>query len=1133
MLFAGPGVAIAAGIPSRDQLLATLIARADAAGAGEAILAEMKDLAARAQIIDALSAAKQALGPGDFGAAVERELDDQGIDALPDLALAIGELRGGIRAALTTNLDGLLERAFGGAWPAISRATADLAQRRRFILKLHGTLVDRSTWVLTREEYDRAMLVDERLKQAFAALFNACTLLFVGYQPGDDDLEAVLARVRAFAGDQPPRHFALLPAAAMTPYRRGLLAQAGVRAIAVDDGDGAARVLRDLAREIDDGPPASEGDACPIFGGAARSAVELGCPFPGLAFFDQDRARFFFGRSAEIAEAVQKLGDSPEGHRRWLQVEGASGAGKSSLARAGLVPAVVVKGWVAGAPRAWRVAVFRPGSDPVVALAAAVHAALKDRLPEGVSLDATVASLRASDDALGAFLREHAPAGHGFLLLADQLEEAFSLAGAAPRAQLDALLARAVRDAGGPLYLITTLRIDFAGRLHELPALEAILNAEASRYHLKTMRGPGLRAAIEGPAKVAGLVWEHGLPERILESADASEGGLPLVAHVLQALWARRDGQTLRHAAYDALGGVGGALSQSADAIVDGLGPEGRARVRRLFLRLVKIGRGAPDARQTATRDQALEAAGGGAEAERILGRLSGGRDPKRPESAMTPARLLMVGGREGEAGEDQVEIVHEALIRQWKTLRNWIAESRHAMERRDDLEAAAQVWEAAGAPPDDLPSGAQLAYLRGAEGYSDRGRRYLDAADRRERRRVRRARIVIAALAAGVVAFGGIAAYALKQRQEVAAQRDLAQRRLDDAIGLTDEVNLTVERQLGAIPAAADAQKSLLLQVTDLQAKLLAGASSSKEALHGRVMLSVNQGDLALRWSDPALAKDRYAGAAVSAGRLAEAFPGTIDAYRDMAMTHRKLGEISLTLNDVATARAELDIARGFAEVLAGVDPKQPDLKRELAGCYLGLSEVAKRSNDAAALRDLRDRMIKLQITPTETDLSTPESAASYLGYEDHLADFALADRDLATALDADRRRIKVREDLLTRQSGHTGVRRDLAMSYAHLGDVHEAGGDHAAAREAYAREIDLLPALLAAEPGEILWDLLLAEAHASLAVVAAKMKDPGALRVHRDEALRIVDRAEKSGRLKNTIRVDQVRARLAALGP
>lgn len=460
------------------------------------------------------------------------------------------------------------------------------------------------------------------------------------------------------------------------------------------------------------------------------------CPFPGLAFFDERMADSFFGRRAEVDEAVARLGDTSHGHRRWLQIEGPSGVGKSSLVRAGLVPAVR-KGRIEGAPKSWRVAIFRPGTNPVRALAREVGRALEDVGPP--SVEALLQQLQGSSGALCEILRAWVPANEGFVLVVDQLEEAFALADRESRAALDALLARALRDSEGSLYLLTTIRSDFVGRFGELPALESLLNnhEEVARYLLKAMTAPGLRESVEEPAKRAGIEWQQGLATRVLKDASASEGGLPLLAYVLRALWSNREGRVLTHRAYEDLGRVGGALAKSADAIVDELGKEGKEQARRMLLRLVKIGRGADDTRQMASREEVIAAAGG-EHAESVLTRLSGGTDSKGAGDAM--ARLVTVGAGE-DAGEQRVELMHEALLKEWRTLRQWLDEGRKGLELRDDVEGAALLWTATAEPKDGLPRGGQLAYVRGATGLSARGQRYLEAAERLERSRVSRAR--------------------------------------------------------------------------------------------------------------------------------------------------------------------------------------------------------------------------------------------------------------------------------------------------------------------------------------------------------------------------------------------------------
>ncbi|AUX30511.1 MULTISPECIES: SIR2 family protein [Sorangium] len=250
LLFVGAGVSAAAGLPSWERLIAELVDRARARGAKEEDVDEITELIRKHQFIDALSAAKDSLGKTEFHAVISRLLDDRAIKSLPEIATTIASLQTKLRAVLTTNVDGLLERAFGGSWPAISRATGDLARQQRVIFKLHGTILDSSTWVFTRDEYDRALYADLRLRDTFTALFLTCPILFVGYGLADDDFDQLLARVRALSGDQPPRHFALVPSKTVTTYRRKRLESAGVRLIAYPNEDGTHAELVSALRSL-------------------------------------------------------------------------------------------------------------------------------------------------------------------------------------------------------------------------------------------------------------------------------------------------------------------------------------------------------------------------------------------------------------------------------------------------------------------------------------------------------------------------------------------------------------------------------------------------------------------------------------------------------------------------------------------------------------------------------------------------------------------------------------------------------------------------------------------------------------------------------------------------------------------
>ncbi|WP_437646811.1 SIR2 family protein [Sorangium sp. So ce362] len=257
IVFAGAGVSAAAGMPTWRQLAEKLRDRARKRSADPAVVDEIQQYISSNQLINALSAAKLALGPQDFNWTVDKELDDTGRD-VPELARAIAALKPKLKAVLTTNIDRFLERAFQGEWRVIDRPAADVVMDRRFILKLHGTLRAWDTWVFSRDQYDRAIFGSPLLQDAFGALYRAHSILFVGFGLADDNIDQTLARVRALAGGQPPMHFALLPEG-VPPFRRRLLEESGIRLILYENqaGDHAevAQVLLGLEPTAAPPPP--------------------------------------------------------------------------------------------------------------------------------------------------------------------------------------------------------------------------------------------------------------------------------------------------------------------------------------------------------------------------------------------------------------------------------------------------------------------------------------------------------------------------------------------------------------------------------------------------------------------------------------------------------------------------------------------------------------------------------------------------------------------------------------------------------------------------------------------------------------------------------------------------------------
>ncbi|MCY1075073.1 nSTAND1 domain-containing NTPase [Archangium lansingense] len=392
-------------------------------------------------------------------------------------------------------------------------------------------------------------------------------------------------------------------------------------------------------------------------------------PYRGLLPFDKAHARFFFGRDSEIQTVLDKLKQHP-----FVAVVGASGVGKSSLVRGGVLPRLEDPAAGLG-PRPY-IKTMTPGDRPLRALADQLATLVPpaDRLRTAEDLAWRLAS---RPEALCDAVRTLTAGQPGiFVLVVDQLEELFTLATGEGASKEVAAFVSNLRDAveqgRGSLKVIVTLRADFFERCLNMPALRELM--QEHQVLLGCLGPDALRDAIVRPAQAVGAFLEKGLVGTILKDVSQEPGTLPLLEHALYELWRARRGAWLTLSAYEASGGVAGALQRRAQACYEALNPEERDLARQLFLRLTSQGEGTPDTRRRMAR---AELAGVSAEqVEHVLGVLSG------PET-----RLLVADG-------DTVEVAHEALIHEWPTLRQWLDEGRQEWRVLRRLTEAANEWD-------------------------------------------------------------------------------------------------------------------------------------------------------------------------------------------------------------------------------------------------------------------------------------------------------------------------------------------------------------------------------------------------------------------------------------------------------
>ncbi len=461
----------------------------------------------------------------------------------------------------------------------------------------------------------------------------------------------------------------------------------------------AAVIDRALARDPATRPASADALALALAtasDGATPARVDN--PYRGLAAFGAEDRALFFGRGADVGAIVDRLRSEQA-----VVVVGDSGVGKSSLVRAGVLPAIAAGGL--GGERAWATAAMRPGADPLTAAAAVLD----------------------GDGGFEARLAAATAGGGGLVLFVDQAEELITQCDRAVAARFaDALVSALARDPG--LRVIASVRGDFVTRLAEVPGLAALVTR--GLHLVGPLDDAGRREAIVGPAQVAGVAFEAAAVDA-LAADSAGRGGLPLLQFALTLLWQRRDVAAARITLADvaAIGGVAGALARHADGVIAALDPRGRELARRILTGLVTADG------TSAVRD-ASELALRGAEGEATLAALIDGR---------------LVVARDGRGGASYA-LAHDALIAHWSTLVGWLADDVGLRARRQRLTVAAAEWERLGRGRDGLLVGRPLAEAAELDDLLPR-EAALIAASRRAVRRRRALGVALAGLALAAIA--------------------------------------------------------------------------------------------------------------------------------------------------------------------------------------------------------------------------------------------------------------------------------------------------------------------------------------------------------------------------------------------
>jgi serine/threonine protein kinase/formylglycine-generating enzyme required for sulfatase activity len=493
----------------------------------------------------------------------------------------------------------------------------------------------------------------------------------------------------------------------------------------------AALIMRCLARDPAHRPETADEVVFQLERIAAGApTIPDGNPYRGLAPFEAEQRALFFGRGAEVAAIVDRLRSEP-----LVMIAGDSGIGKSSLCRAGVLPAI--EAGALGDRRAWVARTITPGRSCVTALIDALGGV--PELPD----DGQLAS---------ALARHLAPAAdRGLAVFVDQLEELVTQNDAASATRAAAILA-ALGDRLPGIKVVLAVRGDFLTRVAALPGLRGV--ATRSLHLVRGLSPDDARDAIESPVRAKGVRFEtRAMVDALVASIGDRPAALPLLQFALSELWKQRDvaRAVIPERALDAIGGVSGALASYADHVITALAAPERTAARRILLALVTEA----GTRATRVRGELVVASDDAATATALEALVSG--------------RLVVA--RDVAEGPPVYELAHESLLSAWGTLRGWLDDAAGQRSLRNRLGAAADEWHRLGRRRDLLWRRSQLAEVAQLEDLTAGDRAFLRASRRSARLRV----ALAVAIAAAVPAAAGVTWWGVAHRQQVRREQMIA----------------------------------------------------------------------------------------------------------------------------------------------------------------------------------------------------------------------------------------------------------------------------------------------------------------------------------------------------------------------
>jgi serine/threonine protein kinase/tetratricopeptide (TPR) repeat protein len=865
----------------------------------------------------------------------------------------------------------------------------------------------------------------------------------------------------------------------------------------------------------------------------SRDNRQVESPYRGLKVFDVQNESIFFGRTKERDEVLGALQNrSSEENRPFVLIFGPSGSGKSSLLRAGVMPWLCRPGVIEGVDL-WRSVLYRPADYPGDLLEGLAEALLSSGgLPEirfdGTDSDRPAALFSKSPEDFAALVKEALsrvareeqdrrnlpiPPITRLALGLDQLEEIFTLAEKFSRESRLSFF-RTVRalTEGGYCWVVATLRSDFFSRCEELNDLMQLKQGNG-QYHLLPPTAVQLSQIIRYPAEATGVKFEEHpdkgrLDERIRDDALKEPGGLPLLEYALDELFRSRkkrdpgSGDILRHADYEALGGVEGALRKRADDAFSQLGPWERDALGQVLHQLARLG--SADEETLTRRVARYETAAAQPGAKGLV------------DSFIT-ARLL-IADRDSN-GVRTLTVAHEALFRVWPEISRWEKANRDFLRTRARLGEALTRWKDCNQQSDYLlVPGRPLAeaedLLKNHQSSLDQEEiNYIRISRAQVARGVRRRWLLVAAVIVLLVGVAGAAIWewgaalrnenrAVESENRAVAARGSAEGILNYLLNqLSDKL-----RPIGHLDIIEDVQKQV-----ETYYKNLGFNQEDPGALNNWATLLKAEGDRLRAQGDLNEARSKYQQSLELAEKLAHPAPTDTTRQRSLEASYNAVGVILSDQGDWNGAKEKYEAANEIAQRLIKQDPNNTLEQRDLLVTYNRLGNVFFAQGDLSRAKARYQDLLEIARKLTSQDPSNRLWQRDLEVGFNKLGDVLISQGDMNGARIQFERGLEIALRLAGLDPSNSDAERDLEFTYVRLGDVLKEQGDLAAAAADYQSGLEVIQKLAKQDPANSGWQADLSDNYRKMGDVLMKQGDLAGANAQFENGLEILEKLVK----------------------